>query len=315
MPRSPRALVPLVLVTIAVIGCGGQGPEPASAPANPVIVGPGRLVAIGGGRSLYLHCMGSGSPTVVLEAGFGGNSGNWSAVQRTLGRTTRTCAYDRAGLGNSLAMPGVHDAGDEIADLQRLLDHAHLAPPYVLVGHSYGGLLVRLFAHAHPREAAGVVLVDAMGHDQDRRLLAIWRAQPARVRRHVPKPTAHAVEAGVDVMAGERLEASVTSLGDVPLAVVTRGRDDGSGGPLPPASIRRPADRLWMRMQDELAAMSGDHLHVVALRSGHFVQGPVDGQPSVVLRAVRAVVGAARTGARLPACARVFAGRGVRCRR
>src|SRR4029077_14893887 len=109
---------------------------------------------------------------VVLEAGFGGNSGNWSAVQRTLGRTTRTCAYDRAGLGNSLAMPGVHDAGDEIADLQRLLDHAHLAPPYVLVGHSYGGLLVRLFAHAHPHQTAGGGLVDSMGRGPDRRVLS-----------------------------------------------------------------------------------------------------------------------------------------------
>jgi hypothetical protein len=71
-----------------------------------------------------------------LEAGFGGNNTSWGAVQPPLGRTTRTCAYDRAGLGSSLAIPGVHDAGDEIDDLHRLLAHARIPPPYVLVGHS-----------------------------------------------------------------------------------------------------------------------------------------------------------------------------------
>jgi pimeloyl-ACP methyl ester carboxylesterase len=305
------------LASVAVVGCGGHGRSSetaaTAAPANPVIVGPGRLVGIGGGRSLYLHCMGSGTPTVLLEAGFGGNSNDWIAVQRPLARTTRTCAYDRAGLGNSVALPGVHDAGDEVADLQRLLDHAHLAPPYVLVGHSYGGLLVRLYAHAHPDTTAGVVLVEAMGHDQDRRYLPVWRAQPARVRRQIPKPTGQPVENGVDVMAGERLDAKVTSLGDVPLAVVTRGRDDDAAAL--PARVRRPFDRLWAAMQDELAAMSPDHLHVVAIRSGHFVPAAGEGQPAIVIGAARAVVGAARSGASLPACRRVFTGPGARCPR
>jgi alpha/beta hydrolase fold len=141
--------------------------------ADPVLVGGGRLVDIGG-RRLYLKCVGSGAPTVVLEAGFGGSSEDWRDVQRQLGRATRTCAYDRAGLGSSLPMPGVHDAGDEVRDLRRLLDAAHLERPYVLVGHSYGGLLVRLFAHSHPADVAGVVLLDAMGRDQTRRQLANW---------------------------------------------------------------------------------------------------------------------------------------------
>src|SRR5438067_2330704 len=101
-----RALV-IAAATAAAVACGGHR---QAAGRSPVIVGPGKLVAIGGGRTLYLKCVGSGGPTVVLEAGFGGNNDNWSAVQPQLGRTTRTCAYDRAGLGNSLPMPGVHDA-------------------------------------------------------------------------------------------------------------------------------------------------------------------------------------------------------------
>ena len=125
----------------------------------------------------------------------------------------------------------MHDAADEIADLARLLDRAGIRPPYVLVGHSYGGLLVRLFAHAHPEDTAGIVLVDAMGHDQDRRLLRIWLAQPESVRRQLPRPAANPVDSGVNVLAGEDLDAKVRSLGDSPLIVITRGRleEDGSG--------------------------------------------------------------------------------------
>jgi pimeloyl-ACP methyl ester carboxylesterase len=241
---------------------------------------------------------------VVLEAGFGANSDVWSDVQPQLSGTTRTCAYDRAGLGYSRPIPGVHDAGDEIEDLHRLLDHAHITGPYVLVGHSYGGLLVRLFAHAHPTQTAGVVLVESMGRDQDRRLLSIWRAQPARVRRRLPKPGSIRVEHGVNWPASEALAARVTTLGDTPLAVITRGRPDDSAGPLP-ASVRQPAERLWTTMQDELAALSSDHVHVITLRSGHLVQRALSGQPSVVIRAVRAVVRAAGTNTRLPPSASV----------
>lgn len=183
----------------------------------------------------------------------------------------------------------------------------------MLVGHSYGGLLVRLFAHAHPRDTAGLVLVDAMGRNQDRRLLPIWRAQPAVVRRLLPEPGAQPVQDDVNIIAGEALDAQIRTLGDIPLAVITRGRPDDSGPPLPP-SVRGPADRLWTTMQDELAALSSDHVHVIATRSGHFVQLSFNGQPDVVIAAVLAVLRAARTGTHLPSCPRLFHGAGVQCR-
>jgi pimeloyl-ACP methyl ester carboxylesterase len=310
--RAIRLIPTVLLASVLVAGCGGQ--QAAKAPPKPkIVVNGGSLVDIGGGRSLYLNCVGSGSPTVLLEAGFGGTTNNWSAVQPQLARTTRVCSYDRAGLGNSLPIPGVHDAADEIADLQRLLGHARIAPPYVLVGHSYGGLLARLFAHAHPGDTAGVVLVDAMGRDQDRTFAAAWRRAPARIKLLAPKPDFPAIENGVNLRASEALDARVRTLGDTPLAVITRGQAEDQGASLP-APVRRATERLWTTMQDELAAMSTDHVHVVALRSGHFVQGYADGQPAVVVRAVRAVTEAARTGGRLPECPRVFTGPGVRCR-
>ncbi len=306
--------IAVVVASVLAVGCGGheqkgqRGATTKAARPVPVIVGSGRLVTIGGKRSLFLDCVGSGSPTVVLEAGFGGDSSTWREVQPQLGRTTRTCAYDRAGLGNSVAPPGVHDARDEISDLQRLLQSARIAPPYVLVGHSYGGLLARLFAKAHPKETGGIVLVDAMGRDQTRRQLARWpNSEEPALRRQVARP----VRDGVDLASGEALAAHVRSLGDTPAAVITAGTHDAWGSA--PAGLARALDRQWQTMQDELAALSSDHVHVVARRSDHFVQG-IDGQPRVVISAIAAVVRAARNRTPLPPCPRLYSGPDVRCR-
>jgi pimeloyl-ACP methyl ester carboxylesterase len=318
-----RWMLAVVLVSAVAVGCGGdarKGRRAATAktPGAPAIVGPGRLVGIGGGRSLFVDCVGSGSPTVVLEAGLGGDTYGWRDVQSRLGRVTRTCSYDRAGVGNSVGRVGVRDARDDIDDLQRLLNGAHLDRPYVLVGHSYGGLLVRLFAHAHPEETAGVVLVDAKGRDQTRRELAIWPKSQARaLRRRWTRP----VRDGVDLAASDALASRVTSLGDTPLAVITAGTHDSDSRGMPPR-LARALYRLWLTMQDELAALSSDHVHVVALRSDHwipikrFYRGSrrIDGQPDVVIRAVQAVVRAARDHTHLPPCRRLFSSPAVRCR-
>lgn len=300
-----------MLLSVLTVACAGQRPmrDP-----NPVVLGPGHLVAIGDGRSIYMYCEGTGSPTVILEAGLNGNSDDWSEVQGPVSRATRTCSYDRAGLGNSLPVPGVHDAADEITDLSRLLDDADIPPPYVLVGHSYGGLLMRLFAHMFPFDTAGIVLVDAMGRDQDRRLHAIWQAQPEQVRRQIPDPTAYPVQDGVDLLASEALDAKLGTLGDTPLVVITRGRLlDTTPQPLPP-TMRAPVAHLWETMQNELAALSSNRIHAIALRSGHFVQRSPDGQPEVVVDAVLAIIHAVRTRTPLPACPSVFHGAAVQCR-
>ena len=134
----------------------------------------GSFVEIGGGRSLFVNCVGSGRPAVVLESGGDTNGFQWRAVQPELGRSTRVCSYDRAGIGSSLAPPGVPDARQQIADLRRLLAVQGIDPPFVVVGHSYGGVLARDFAYLHPAETAGLVLVDTVGRDGRRRQLSIW---------------------------------------------------------------------------------------------------------------------------------------------
>lgn len=121
---------------------------------------PGELVSVGSHR-LHLHCMGDGSPTVVLEALSGGTSSYWAWVQPEVARTTRVCAYDRAGRGWS--DPGVApaDLWGTVGNLHTLLQNAGIEGPYVMVGYSIGGLYARAFTHRYPDEVAALVLLDS----------------------------------------------------------------------------------------------------------------------------------------------------------
>lgn len=128
----------------------------------------GRLVDVGGFR-LHINCIGAGSPTVVLDAGLGGSSLDWSLVQSELATTTKVCAYDRAGMGWS--DPGLRARTPEQVseELHTLLENAEIAGPYVLVAHSLSGKYARLFALHHRDETAGIVLVDARSEYVDDR--------------------------------------------------------------------------------------------------------------------------------------------------
>jgi pimeloyl-ACP methyl ester carboxylesterase len=114
-----------------------------------------------GGYSLHLNCTGEGSPTVILEAGFGAWSTDWGTVQPGLSNITRTCSYDRAGLGWSDAGPEPRDPEHIAMELHTLLTNAGIAGPYVLAGHSIGGKHIRMFTELYPDEVIGLVFVDA----------------------------------------------------------------------------------------------------------------------------------------------------------
>jgi pimeloyl-ACP methyl ester carboxylesterase len=312
---SARVIAIVSLVALTTAGCGSRGTDGTSEPARATpepkqVVGLAGSIVDVGGHYLYFECVGNGSPTVVLEAGFGGDVKSWRWVQPQLGRTTRTCSYNRAGINGSSEIPGVHDANDEIRDLERLLDRAKIRPPYVLVGHSYGGLLVRLFAGRHPDDVAGIVLLDSAHPDYATRMEAALPPRPAltELRRQLVTPK---VVDGVALRKGAALARGVRSLGDTPLVVLTAGEDQ-PGNPFPPAIVRR-LHAVWLQLQDETAALSSEHVHAVALLSDHFIQA-IGGQPDVVVRAVRSVVRARRADVPLPSCARMFRGTHVQCR-
>ena len=130
---------------------------------------PGRVYDVGGHR-LHLLVAGSGDPPVVLEAGGLGWSLDWYPVIERLSQDTTVCAYDRAGYGWSEPGPSPRTSERIAAELHDLLTVARIRPPYLLVGASFGGHTVRLFAHHHPEEVCGVVLIDARHEELDARM-------------------------------------------------------------------------------------------------------------------------------------------------
>ncbi|MBI2518085.1 MAG: alpha/beta hydrolase [Opitutae bacterium] len=154
MARSVHLLVVLLCLASGFPAVSGSSTD-ESAP-NP----PGQLVDVGGYR-LHLHVLGEGSPTVVLLPGAGDFSFDWVLVQSEVAKTVRTVSYDRAGSAWSDPGPTPRSMKQEAHELRLALANSGLRPPYVLVGHSVGGLVARVYARNYPTEVAGVVLVDA----------------------------------------------------------------------------------------------------------------------------------------------------------
>jgi pimeloyl-ACP methyl ester carboxylesterase len=164
-----KSMLGLFASLCVVSGLAGQQPPDIGPP-------PGRLVDIGG-RTMHLLCSGSGSPTVVLEAGASAFAIDWTLVQREVARTTRVCSYDRIGFGwSDPATPG--SPGTVSKDLQALLQKAGEKPPYVLVGASLGGLHVRTYTADYPEQVAGMVLVDPAA---ETRLFAMYQGEAVTI--------------------------------------------------------------------------------------------------------------------------------------
>src|ERR671910_1863024 len=165
MRRIGRALLWLIVALLVLAVAGAIYQAIATERAERAYPPPGQMVGVGG-HSLHINCVGRGSPTVVLDAGSGGFSAQWVRVQREVSNTTRVCAYDRAGMGWSEMGPEPRDARQISSELHTLLSKADIVGPYVLVGHSFGGLYMQTYAARYPEEVAGVTLVDSSSPKQ-----------------------------------------------------------------------------------------------------------------------------------------------------
>jgi pimeloyl-ACP methyl ester carboxylesterase len=254
------------VLTLAAVGGGYETLRNATDPAHALVPGT-RLVDVGGHR-LSIRCTGSGGPTVVLEPGLGESA---STMARWIGpdvaRTTTVCAYDRAGHGRSDAAPA--GGTDAARDLHVLLERAHVPGPYVVAGHSLGGMFALSYAHRYPAQVGGVVLLDSMHPHQDNafagtdRVLAIVptlaRVGLARVffDPQEGKPTTQASQLVRDIneMPAElNRAAKLTSLGDRPVVVVTAGTGSAAS---------------WAAEQDDLATLSSNSVHRTVAGSTH----------------------------------------------
>ena len=178
MPRLSR-LTLLVLGAIAGIAISSRTSIAQDADAPP-FAAPGKLVDIGGWR-LHLNCTGAaqpGRPTVILEAGLGDFSVEWSLVQPRISGFARVCSYDRAGDGWSDIGPYPRTLHQIVYELHTLLGRAGERPPYVLVGHSYGGWLAQLYQSSYPGDVVGMVLVEP-GADDPKRMMPDGRVVPS----------------------------------------------------------------------------------------------------------------------------------------
>lgn len=228
----------------------------------------------------------------MVVSGLGATASMWSRVLAGFDAMSRTCVYDRPGLGNSPARTGPSriDAGTHARELRALLVAVGEPGPYLLVGHSYGALVVRAFARAYPTTVVAVLLVEGVypGIQAD-----YWA--PYRHDWH---------EGGtvIDMAASAVADGDGPHLGDRPLIVIT------AADPEPGAPAWVVA--LWDRRQREAAALSADSVHVLALHSGHVVQRD---QPAVVVEGARELLAAVRGAARLPHCDRAWTAIGARC--
>jgi pimeloyl-ACP methyl ester carboxylesterase len=155
-------LLVLSLIVLAVLAAGIVYQVIGSRRDARLLTAPGRWVSLENGSRLYVHETGSGEATVLFESGIGATNLNWRGIQRKVARFARTAAYDRAGLGWSSPCRTPRTPGNVAAELHEMLVRGQIQPPYLLVGHSFGGLVMRRFALTYPDEVSGVVLVDPM---------------------------------------------------------------------------------------------------------------------------------------------------------
>lgn len=311
------ALIVGVILSLLLAGARAKARLQAAFP--PV----GQLIDVGGYR-LHAKIQGKGDFTVVFDSGVGGIATHWEKVQPVIAKYAFTLSYDRAGLGWSEIGKQPRNFKVMADELKLLLEAANLPIPYILVGHSFGGVVIRQFARAYPERVAGLVLVDSAHEEQ------FIKRFPAQVREMVPKmiksmkpmilafasgipalllnrmpltpglsESSAEAERAIRVMSGKHMQTMLNemdaivhrppqpldTLRNVPLMVLSHG----VAQPAPNMSdeVNTAYEEAWQQMQHELAQLSSNSQHLIVEGSGHDIQIE---KPQAVIDAVKQVV-------------------------
>lgn len=248
------------------------------------------------GRQFAYEVTGTGSPTVVLETGLGAESSEWGPVAATIARSKAVFRYDRAGRGESDPGEGNRDALTMVDELNALLEATQAKGPYLLVGHSFGGLLMRLFANARTADVYAIVLVESMHHRQFQLLgpafpdsspsdpsplvqmrafwTGGWRAKSSTTEQ-------------IDFEGSFMQDQAVISLGELPLSIVSAA----SFLNLPflqDAPAKQRLQLLWNELQTDLSHLSLNRRTTYLEKSGHFAQRD---DPDSIVMAIEVLLG------------------------
>lgn len=304
-----------VLVVLVLFSLGG-GYEKIGQSTEPAVAMRGQLVDVGPYR-LHLECTGSRGPTVILEPGGGGSAASMGLIAPAVARDSRVCVYDRAGRGWSDPAASPPDGAQIATDLHKLLDRAHVAGPYVLAGHSFGGLYVRTYAAMYPEEVAGLVLVDSAAANSTP--VSPQKARSYSTLKHLSSLVATTSRMGVGRVIAD------TSFSDLPpmyrddaRTTAATGKEMGgfldefgvanrSGAeagrlrsldakPLMVLSADRGESKGWMAAQNQMATLSTNSLHRVESGATHAALVDDPDHAAAVTRAIHAVVVSVRTG-------------------
>jgi pimeloyl-ACP methyl ester carboxylesterase len=288
--RSGRVQLYLVFTVLALSAVGGTYATVVDATDSTAMPATGRLIDVGG-HKLYLNCVGSGSPTVVLEPGAGATSSQLGWIAPAVAASTRVCVYDRAGRGWSESADSPQDGAQIATDLHTLLHRGGVTGPYVLAGHSFGGLYVRIFAAHYPDEVAGLALLDSTASKEPARSVIPSSGSSEEPLGRVPVLMSLSARVGLPRFLGQldlgslppqsrdearaslaqsswvsstvdeylrggasaQQAASLRDLADKPLFVVTAGEH--------PAS--------WMASQDEMLTLSTNSVQQIVVGATH----------------------------------------------